>query len=207
MTVLRNEGRWDRSNVIYRDGQVAPLRQTRADPQPESMQYIDYGISILTPRHHRAEHSAGKRSDLAPLLNRLSLEGRWPVLKPPSASTKSVLPQGLRRFRTIHLSTRPAAPAFAHGNPRAAGRHSRRWTRRPHRRGASRSGIRSPRRRDTPRRPLPKRLRARLHLRRRRPAHHVFAQSGDAGLHDVAAGRQRPSRRAATTRFSSKAAT
>src|ERR1700691_1967934 len=72
MTVLRNEGRWDRSNVIYEAGQVV-LYDKNADPT--SMQHIDYGISLLRRDVIEQEVPAGQRSDLAPLLNRLSREG------------------------------------------------------------------------------------------------------------------------------------
>lgn len=44
MTVYRNEGRWDHSNAIYRDGRVVCYDKRR--PSPE-MAYIDYGASVL----------------------------------------------------------------------------------------------------------------------------------------------------------------
>ena len=44
MTVLRNDNRWDRSNVVFRDGQL--LRYDKRRPSPD-MQYIDYGIAML----------------------------------------------------------------------------------------------------------------------------------------------------------------
>src|SRR6185369_9255427 len=71
MAVLRNEGQWDRSNVIYENGQVQLYDKT--SQQPEAMQYIDYGISILT-RPVVESLPAGEASDLAPILNRLSIE-------------------------------------------------------------------------------------------------------------------------------------
>lgn len=43
MTVFRNAGRWDRSNVVFRDGKVARYDKRRPDPE---MQYIDYGASL-----------------------------------------------------------------------------------------------------------------------------------------------------------------
>ena len=53
MTVLRNEGRWDRSNVIYQDGRVLLYDKTAVP----GMQYIDYGLSAIPARsvveHHR----------------------------------------------------------------------------------------------------------------------------------------------------------
>ncbi len=47
MTVLKNEGRWDRSNVIYGGGRVS-LYAKNAEPSMQArMQYIDYGLSLL----------------------------------------------------------------------------------------------------------------------------------------------------------------
>jgi NDP-sugar pyrophosphorylase family protein len=46
MTVLRNEGRWDTSNALYRDGLV--LRYDKRAPQPD-MRWIDYGLGGLEP--------------------------------------------------------------------------------------------------------------------------------------------------------------
>jgi N-acetyl-alpha-D-muramate 1-phosphate uridylyltransferase len=45
MTVLRNGNRWDRSNVIFRDGEL--LRYDKRAQTPE-MEYIDYGAALLT---------------------------------------------------------------------------------------------------------------------------------------------------------------
>lgn len=44
MTVFRNEGKWDRSNVIYRDGQIVRYDKKTADPE---MAHIDYGLGML----------------------------------------------------------------------------------------------------------------------------------------------------------------
>lgn len=44
MTVYRNEGRWDGSNVIFRDGRVVRYDKRRPDPD---MRYIDYGAILL----------------------------------------------------------------------------------------------------------------------------------------------------------------
>src|SRR5688572_14688997 len=41
MTVLRNGNRWDRSNVVFRDGKL--LRYDKHNQTPE-MDYIDYGV-------------------------------------------------------------------------------------------------------------------------------------------------------------------
>jgi len=44
MLVLRNDNRWDRSNVVFREGQL--LRYDKRRPTPD-MEYIDYGVAIL----------------------------------------------------------------------------------------------------------------------------------------------------------------
>ncbi|MGA2320234.1 MAG: sugar phosphate nucleotidyltransferase [Solirubrobacteraceae bacterium] len=45
MTVLRNEGRWDASNAVLRDGMV--VRYDKANPTPD-MRWIDYGLGGLS---------------------------------------------------------------------------------------------------------------------------------------------------------------
>jgi NDP-sugar pyrophosphorylase family protein len=44
MTVFRNEGRWDRSNVSFSDGVIRSY--DKKQPTPE-MRYIDYGLGVL----------------------------------------------------------------------------------------------------------------------------------------------------------------
>ena len=45
MTVFRNEGRWDTSNVVFRDGEVQ--RYDKRAPTPD-MAYLDYGLNAFT---------------------------------------------------------------------------------------------------------------------------------------------------------------
>jgi len=45
MTVLRNDGRWDRSNVVFRNGEVIEYDKTR---WRSDMTHIDFGISVLS---------------------------------------------------------------------------------------------------------------------------------------------------------------
>ena len=44
MTVFRNEGRWDTSNVWFQDGAIKSYNKKGRTPE---MQYIDYGLGIL----------------------------------------------------------------------------------------------------------------------------------------------------------------
>ena len=45
MTVMRNEDRWDKSNVLFREGRI--VEYNKRAPRPE-MEYIDYGLGILS---------------------------------------------------------------------------------------------------------------------------------------------------------------
>jgi NDP-sugar pyrophosphorylase family protein len=44
MTVYRNEGRYDASNVVFRDGQIAVYDKKNRRPE---MRHIDYGLSLF----------------------------------------------------------------------------------------------------------------------------------------------------------------
>jgi len=75
MTVFRNDGRWDTSNVIF-DGRMVTLydKQRRTRP-PEEFRFIDYGLSALSRRVIADEVPAEGSADLAGLFNALSLRG------------------------------------------------------------------------------------------------------------------------------------
>ncbi len=75
MTVFRNEGRWDSSNVIF-DGRLVTLydKQRRGRPAGE-FAFIDYGLLALERRVIAAEIPAGGHGDLAVLFNALSVRG------------------------------------------------------------------------------------------------------------------------------------
>jgi NDP-sugar pyrophosphorylase family protein len=70
MTVLRNEGRWDKSNANF-DGNLV----TRYSKSQDDFEWIDYGLLVLE-RDVLAEIPADQPSDLADLLSRLAEEGR-----------------------------------------------------------------------------------------------------------------------------------
>jgi NDP-sugar pyrophosphorylase family protein len=99
MTVLRNEGRWDRSNVIYQPGRVM-LYDKAAAP---GMQYIDYGLSCF--RHDLFDDLA--HSDLAGVFHDLSLEGRLAGFQVHERFYEIGSPAGLRDFEQ-YLETREA---------------------------------------------------------------------------------------------------
>lgn len=72
MTVLRNGDRWDKSNVVFRDGRL--IRYDKRNPTPD-MDYIDYGVALLR-RRVLERIPADRASDLAELYSALVAEGR-----------------------------------------------------------------------------------------------------------------------------------
>ena len=73
MVVLRNDDRWDRSNVVVKDGMV--VRYSKGAANSSGMHWIDYG-STLFSKSAFAGCSADEPFDLANLLENLSGEGR-----------------------------------------------------------------------------------------------------------------------------------
>jgi NDP-sugar pyrophosphorylase family protein len=71
MTVFHNENRWDRSNVVFRDGRL--LCYSKRSPTPE-MKHIDYGVTLLN-REVLAPLPADEPSDLADLLSKMASRG------------------------------------------------------------------------------------------------------------------------------------
>lgn len=64
MTVCRNEDRWDKSNVLFRDGRIMAYDKKSADP---AMKHIDFGLLLLR-RQALESVPAGKNTDLADVL-------------------------------------------------------------------------------------------------------------------------------------------
>jgi NDP-sugar pyrophosphorylase family protein len=72
MTVLHNQNRWDRSNVVFRDGR---LIQYDKRAQTAAMTHIDYGVALL--RQTALERIPSDRpSDLADLYSSLVADGQ-----------------------------------------------------------------------------------------------------------------------------------
>lgn len=70
MTVLRNQGRWDRSNAVF-DGRLVARYDKRA-PDP-AMEWIDYGLGGLTAEV--LDRVPSSVTELADLYHALSLAG------------------------------------------------------------------------------------------------------------------------------------
>lgn len=75
MTVFRNDGRWDSSNVIFAGGMVALYDKQRATRPAADFTYIDYGLSALSRRVIGEAIPSGAVADLATLFHALSVRG------------------------------------------------------------------------------------------------------------------------------------
>ena len=71
MTVLKNQNRWDNSNVEFDAGQITEYNKFVIRPQ---MHYIDYGLGLLQSATLQA-YPAGQSFDLSKIYNDLSLTG------------------------------------------------------------------------------------------------------------------------------------
>jgi NDP-sugar pyrophosphorylase family protein len=75
MTVYRNDGRFDSSNVEYAEGRV--IRYEKGlEATPPTMRWIDYGLSAFSRDLIAARVPADEVADLAPLCTALAAEGR-----------------------------------------------------------------------------------------------------------------------------------
>jgi NDP-sugar pyrophosphorylase family protein len=67
MTVYRNEGRYDTSNVVFRDGEIAGYDKKNRPPE---MRHIDYGLSLFKAAVFNS-YSADQPFDLADVMGKL----------------------------------------------------------------------------------------------------------------------------------------
>jgi NDP-sugar pyrophosphorylase family protein len=72
MTVLKNQNRWDKSNVLFVNGQL--LEYNKRAPRPE-MAYIDYGLGVVSASVLK-KRPVGQSFDLADIYQGLSLKGQ-----------------------------------------------------------------------------------------------------------------------------------
>lgn len=76
MTVFCNEDRWEKSNVLLRDGRV--VEYDKYSPRP-GMRHIDYGLGILSMQAVQRSQ-AGTAFDLADLYQELASRGELAAL-------------------------------------------------------------------------------------------------------------------------------
>jgi NDP-sugar pyrophosphorylase family protein len=94
MTVLRNEGRWESSNVVYSNGLVTLYEKRSSHPE---IRYVDYGLSAF--RRPVIEQST--ESDLSALFHRLSIAGDLAGYEVTERFYEIGSPQGLRDLELL----------------------------------------------------------------------------------------------------------
>jgi N-acetyl-alpha-D-muramate 1-phosphate uridylyltransferase len=99
MTVLRNEGRWDRSNVSYRDGRIARYDKANATPD---MQHIDYGLGVFNA-HAFASYPEERAFDLVEVYQDLLARNQLAAYEVSTRFYEIGGPAGLEETRQ-HLS-------------------------------------------------------------------------------------------------------
>jgi NDP-sugar pyrophosphorylase family protein len=76
MTVFRNDGQFDASNVEFADERVVRYEKGLGAATPSTMRWIDYGLSVLTRDLVEERVPPREVADLASLFTRLADEGR-----------------------------------------------------------------------------------------------------------------------------------
>jgi N-acetyl-alpha-D-muramate 1-phosphate uridylyltransferase len=71
MTVLKNGNRWDKSNVLFRNGRI--IEYNKQSPKPE-MAHIDYGLGVLSASV-LDNAPVNEPFDLADIYHNLSIQG------------------------------------------------------------------------------------------------------------------------------------
>lgn len=71
MTVLKNKGQWDKSNVLFTEGRLIEYNKSLSRPE---MEHIDYGLSVISASAFDG-YPLGQRFDLADLYHSLSIRG------------------------------------------------------------------------------------------------------------------------------------
>lgn len=95
MTVFRNHGQWDTSNVVYADGRVVAYDKERREPCAD-MVYIDYGFSVLARTVVEEHVPPAAVLDLAALFRALSRQGRLAGYEVAERFYEIGSPDGLR---------------------------------------------------------------------------------------------------------------
>lgn len=104
MTVLRNEGRWESSNVLFREQRL--VEYNKHTPR-HGMAHIDFGLSVLSARVLQT-YSPGAAFDLADLWRNLSLRGELAGLEVSGRFYEIGSPTGIRDTERYLRSQRAA---------------------------------------------------------------------------------------------------
>ena len=95
MTILQNENRYDKSNVVYKNGELLLYDKVNAS---DEMRYIDYGVSMLS-KDILAGKKEGEKFDIAAILTELSKAGRMAAQVVTKRFYEIGNPESLQEFR------------------------------------------------------------------------------------------------------------
>lgn len=97
MTVYRNEGKYDTSNVVFRDGEIAVYDKKLRLPE---MRHIDYGLSLFQTRVFD-DYAADQSFDLAEVMGRLVREKQLAGYEVLERFYEMGSPAGLAELETL----------------------------------------------------------------------------------------------------------
>jgi NDP-sugar pyrophosphorylase family protein len=97
MTVFRNEGRYDTSNVVFHDGEIAVYDKKNRPPE---MRHIDYGLSLFQASVFES-YSAGQPFDLAEVMGKLVREKQLAGYEVPERFYEMGSPAGLAELEWL----------------------------------------------------------------------------------------------------------
>jgi NDP-sugar pyrophosphorylase family protein len=98
MTVLRNDGRWDSSNVVYANGLVTLYDKHHRFQPAASFHYIDYGLSAMSRSVVEQQVRPAGVHDLADLFCELSRKGELAGYETADRFYEIGSPSGLADF-------------------------------------------------------------------------------------------------------------
>jgi NDP-sugar pyrophosphorylase family protein len=103
MTVYRNEGKYDTSNVVFHDGEIAVYDKKARLPE---MRHIDYGLSLFKASVFDA-YSADQVFDLAEVMGRLVREKQLAGYEVPERFYEMGSTTGLAELEQLLQSGQP----------------------------------------------------------------------------------------------------
>ncbi|WP_199182793.1 sugar phosphate nucleotidyltransferase [Mycobacterium sp. 4858] len=111
MTVHRNEGRWDTSNVIF-DGRRVVRYAKGIHERPPEMSWIDYGLTALRRSVLAERVPPAAVFDLAPVLSALASEGQLAGFEVPNRFYEIGSPEGRAELEALLEARRRRGSAY-----------------------------------------------------------------------------------------------
>jgi NDP-sugar pyrophosphorylase family protein len=103
MTVYRNEGKYDTSNVVFRDGEIVVYDKKLKSPE---MKHIDYGLSLFKASAFDS-YAADRVFDLAEVMGKLVRERQLGGFEVRERFYEIGSPSGLAELETLLQSKSP----------------------------------------------------------------------------------------------------